>query len=76
MSQLKSAYNLYESKNSFSELIDRVQGGEEIIIMKRGEPVAKLVPIAAKKKKIQFGFCDGALNPGWDQPLKDFEDYE
>lgn len=75
MSILKTAYNLYEGKNNFSELIDRAQAGEEIVIMKRGEPVAKLVPIIKKRKPIQFGFCEGRLKPGWDKTLDDFDDY-
>ena len=76
MSKLKTAYNLYETKNNFSELVDRAQAGEEITIMKRGEPVAKLVPIA-KKKRATLGWLEGSiiLKEGWDLPLDDFEGY-
>ena len=35
----------FEAKNKFSELLDRAEGGEEVIITRRGKPVAKLVPI-------------------------------
>lgn len=34
-----------EIRKSLSEYINRVQKGEEIIITKRDQPVAKLVPI-------------------------------
>ncbi len=33
-----------EAEKSFSALIDRVQGGEEIVIDEGGQPVARLVP--------------------------------
>ena len=34
----------YAAKTRFSELLERVAGGEEIIITKHGVPVARLVP--------------------------------
>ena len=37
---------LYEAKNRLSELIDRVQRGEVIIITRRGTAVAQLAPPA------------------------------
>ncbi len=38
--------NILEAKNSLSQLIKIAQGGEEIVIANRGEPVVRLVPIA------------------------------
>jgi prevent-host-death family protein len=35
----------FEAKNGLGTLLDRVEGGEEIIITRRGRPVAKLVPV-------------------------------
>jgi len=35
----------YEAKTHLSELLEKVEGGEEIIITKHGAPVAKLVPV-------------------------------
>jgi prevent-host-death family protein len=35
----------YQAKSHFSELLDRVENGEEITITKHGNPVAKLVPV-------------------------------
>ena len=37
---------LYEAKNRLSELIHRVEAGEEISITRRGKVVARLVPPA------------------------------
>jgi len=36
-----------EAKNRLSALIDRVRGGESILILDRGVPVARLEPVAA-----------------------------
>jgi prevent-host-death family protein len=35
----------YEAKTHLSELLEKVEAGEEIIITKHGAPVAKLVPV-------------------------------
>jgi prevent-host-death family protein len=35
-----------EAKNRLSSLIDRVRGGESILILDRGVPVARLGPVA------------------------------
>ena len=36
--------NIHEAKTHFSRLVERVAGGEEIIIGRAGKPVARLVP--------------------------------
>ena len=39
---------IFEAKTHLSELIDQVaSGGEDVLITKRGKPVAKLIPIGA-----------------------------
>lgn len=35
----------FDAKTHFSELLERVEGGEEITITRHGSPVAKMVPI-------------------------------
>jgi prevent-host-death family protein len=37
----------FEAKTKLSELLDRVERGEEIVITRRGKPAARLVPPAA-----------------------------
>ena len=34
----------FEAKNTLGSLLDRVERGEEIVITRRGKPVARLVP--------------------------------
>jgi len=38
----------YDAKTHFSELLERVESGEEITITKHGTPVARLVPVKKK----------------------------
>ena len=35
----------FEAKNKLSELLDRAEHGEEVVITRRGKPVARLVPM-------------------------------
>jgi prevent-host-death family protein len=42
--------NLYEAKTQLSSLVERAAAGEEIIIAKAGKPMARLVPLEAKKR--------------------------
>lgn len=45
------AINLTEAKAHLSALLDRVEAGEEIEIVRRGKTVARLVPPERKLKK-------------------------
>lgn len=37
----------FEAKNKFGTLLDWVERGEEVVITRRGKPVARLVPSAS-----------------------------
>ena len=41
--------NMHEAKTHLSKLVARVEGGEQIVITRAGEPAAKLVPVPQKK---------------------------
>ena len=41
---------VFEAKNRLSELVEEAGAGEEIVITKRGKPVARLCPMAAASK--------------------------
>jgi prevent-host-death family protein len=38
------AFGAYEAKAKLSELLDRVEHGEQIVITRHGRPIARLVP--------------------------------
>ena len=44
-----TAIGAFEAKNKLSELLDRAEAGEEVVITRRGRPVAKLVPISGTR---------------------------
>lgn len=48
---LSNQINLLEAKTHFSNLIQRVQDGEQITICKYNTPVAKIIPIIQKPKQ-------------------------
>ena len=46
---IMNAYSVAEVKAHLSELLDRAEAGEEIVITRRGHPIAKLATVAAAK---------------------------
>lgn len=38
---------MHEAKTTLSRLVERARSGEEIVISRNGEPVARLVPVEA-----------------------------
>jgi prevent-host-death family protein len=44
--------NVAATKAHLSELLTRIEGGEEIVITRRGKPVARLSPMQHAKKPI------------------------
>ena len=69
---------VFESKTTFSELIQRVMAGERFYITRRGKRVAELGPLRQERKPLVRG---AAKNPGYrmaddfDAPLDDLRDY-
>lgn len=57
MGKTTSKYNMYEAKTRLSEIVEKAREGEEIILMNRGEPVAKVVPFKKKKEARKLGFA-------------------
>lgn len=64
--------NLHAAKTHFSRLVDQAAAGEEIIIAKAGQPVAKLTPLnSAPQPKRRLGLLAGraVIPPDFDAPL-------
>ena len=43
--------NISQAKSQLSRLLRRVEAGEEVVIARRGEPVARLVACKPRKKR-------------------------
>jgi prevent-host-death family protein len=44
--------NVYEALGQFSELLEEVEAGEEIVIARNGKPVVRLVPFQAPRRTL------------------------
>jgi prevent-host-death family protein len=55
--------NMHEAKTHLSKLVERVEGGEEIVISRAGKPAAMLVPVPREKKpgKRKLGQWEGKV---------------
>lgn len=60
--------NIHEAKTHFSRLVERVMGGEEVVIGKAGKPVAKLVPYREERSPRKPG--------GWEGRVRISEDFD
>ena len=70
--------NVHEAKTHLSELLAAVERGEEIIIARRGKPIARITPCkpASRKGRIKLGFFEGMgreLDPDWWKAPRDEE---
>ena len=65
--------NIHEAKTHFSRLVEEVQRGEEVVIAKRGKPVARLIPEVAPAPLPRIGRARGRIwiGPDFDDPIED-----
>jgi prevent-host-death family protein len=63
--------NIHEAKTQFSKLIARVEAGEEIVIARDGQPVARVVAFRAPAEKRTPGRDRGLFSvpDDFDAPL-------
>lgn len=63
--------NVHEAKTQFSRLLARVEAGEEVIIMKAGRPVARLVALTPAPEPRPLGLDEGRFKvpDDFDEPL-------
>jgi prevent-host-death family protein len=66
---------IHTAKTTLSQLLARVEAGEEIILARGNEPIAKLVPYRALPTKRRFGAMRGIINigPAFFEPLPEEE---
>ena len=66
---------IHTAKTTLSRLVARVEAGEEIILARGKEPVAKLVPLRPIAPKRRFGAMRGmgSVGPEFFEPLTEEE---
>jgi prevent-host-death family protein len=62
--------NVHEAKTQLSRLLQVVENGQEVVIARNGEPVAKLVPHVEERKPREPGWA----KEGWMAP--DFDEFD
>jgi len=72
--------SLEEAQASLPELIGKLSPGEELLITKNQQPVARLIgpPEPQPKQARQLGTLKGTvlyMAPDFDAPLEDFREY-
>lgn len=72
---MTDTFNIHDAKTHLSRLIDRVEGGEELVLARAGKPVARLVPYRTTSKPRVPGAWAGRvwIAPDFDDPLPEFE---
>lgn len=62
-------FNVYAAKTRLSQLIDEAAAGKEVIIARAGKPVAKIVALGGRKRRL--GLLVGKLRvpADFDAPL-------
>ncbi len=55
---------IHTAKTTLSQLLARVEAGEEIILARGKEPIAKLVPFRPVAAKRRFGALRGVISIG------------
>jgi prevent-host-death family protein len=69
---MPKVFNLSAAKNQLSSLVDRAAAGEEIVIAKHGQPMARLVPVPRAHKgrrKPSAAMKIKWISPDFDAPL-------
>jgi prevent-host-death family protein len=55
---------IHEAKTTLSRLIEKACRGEEVVIARGQDPVARLVPISGRKGRRKLGILKGKLVVG------------
>jgi prevent-host-death family protein len=68
----RTTVGVHEAKTQLSRLLERVRGGEEIVIAKNGVPVARLCPIGPAPRRVP-GILSGKIDDRFFEPLPEEE---
>jgi prevent-host-death family protein len=68
---MTESVGVHEAKTHLSRLLARVSMGEEVVITNRGEPVARLVPIPPRRRRLGMDRGRVHIADNFDDPLPD-----
>ncbi|MEZ5691833.1 MAG: type II toxin-antitoxin system prevent-host-death family antitoxin [Rickettsiales bacterium] len=63
-------FNIHEAKTNLSAIIQKVEGGEDVVIMRAGKPVARLMPYTQSAPR-KLGIFKGEIHipEDFDEPM-------
>jgi prevent-host-death family protein len=72
---MNKVVTIHAAKTTLSQLLARVEAGEEIVLARGRKPVAKLVPYPAPRRGRRFGALRGrvSIGPEFFEPLPERE---
>jgi len=56
------SYSVAEAKTHLSEILEKILEGEEVILTRRGQPVARLIPVERTANILGMGVSDPNMN--------------
>lgn len=64
-------YTVHQAKTNLSKLLRKAENGEEVVIARGKEPVARLVPVRKRPKKRVPGLLKGKIkiHPSFFDPM-------
>ena len=68
MAEPAQQFNIHDAKTHLSRIVERVEHGEEIVIARSGQPVAKIVPLPRRTRRSARGSLRGLVDveSDWD----------
>jgi len=60
--------NVAKAKAKLSDLLDKVEAGEDVVITRHGKPVAHLSPVAVPKQPVGSHAAFRKRMPAWRKP--------
>ncbi|MBF2046752.1 MAG: type II toxin-antitoxin system Phd/YefM family antitoxin [Elainella sp. C42_A2020_010] len=69
--------SIVEAAENLPQWIDLALQGEEVTILKDGQPIVKLMAIEPSKRRPQFGSAKGliTISEDFDEPLEEMREY-
>jgi prevent-host-death family protein len=67
------AVNVHEAKTHLSRLLEQAMAGEDVVIMRSGRPLVRLIPVEAAPRARKIGSAAGVFTvpDDFDAPLPD-----
>jgi prevent-host-death family protein len=75
---MAASVSIHEAKTHFSKLVRRAEAGEEIVVRRGRDPVARIAPLKKRGGVRGFGSMKGEIRiaDDFDEPLEEFAEYE